>query len=81
MKLLLDTHIILWALDDNPRLPLEARRFIMDEKMIFITARHRSGRQRLNICQGLIRFGLGARSCLNYAGKWDIGCCRLRTGM
>ena len=59
MKLLLDTHIILWALDDNPRLPLEARRFIMDEKMIFITARHRSGRQRLNICQGRIRFGLG----------------------
>lgn len=32
MKLLLDTHIILWALDDNPKLPLEARTFIMDEK-------------------------------------------------
>lgn len=32
MKLLPDTHIILWALDDNPKLPLEARTFIMDEK-------------------------------------------------
>ena len=31
MKLLLDTHIILWALDDNPKLPLEARTFILDE--------------------------------------------------
>ncbi len=30
MKLLLDTHIILWALDDNPRLPDLARSLIMD---------------------------------------------------
>lgn len=32
MKLLLDTHIILWALDDNPRLSDRARRLILDEK-------------------------------------------------
>ena len=32
MKLLLDTHIILWALDDNPKLPGQARTLIMDEK-------------------------------------------------
>lgn len=32
MKLLLDTHIILWALDDNPKLPNEARTLIMDMK-------------------------------------------------
>lgn len=32
MKLLLDTHIILWALDDNPKLPNEARALIMDLK-------------------------------------------------
>ena len=30
MKLLLDTHIILWALDDNPKLPNQARALIMD---------------------------------------------------
>lgn len=30
MRLLLDTHIILWALDDNPKLPEKARDFIMD---------------------------------------------------
>ena len=30
MKLLLDTHIILWALDDNPKLPGAARTLIMD---------------------------------------------------
>lgn len=29
MKILLDTHIILWALDDNPKLSLEARALIM----------------------------------------------------
>ena len=32
MKLLLDTHIILWALDDNPKLPTQARTLIMDAK-------------------------------------------------
>ena len=32
MKLLLDTHLILWALDDNPKLPSQARALIMDAK-------------------------------------------------
>lgn len=32
MKLFLDTHIILWALDDIPKLPDEARTLIMDMK-------------------------------------------------
>lgn len=57
MKLLLDTHIILWALDDNPKLSLEARALIMNEKMIFIIVQHQYGKPRLNICQNLIRFG------------------------
>ena len=30
MKLLLDTHIILWALDDNPKLSVRARNLILD---------------------------------------------------
>ena len=30
MKLLLDTHIILWALDDNPKLPEQAKALILD---------------------------------------------------
>lgn len=30
MKLLLDTHIILWALDDNPKLPRQAKALIVD---------------------------------------------------
>lgn len=34
MKLLLDTHIILWALDDNPKLPNEARtKYHWDKEM------------------------------------------------
>lgn len=32
MNLLLDTHIILWALDDNPKLSNQARELIMDAK-------------------------------------------------
>lgn len=32
MKLLLDTHIILWALNDNPKLPEQAKSLIMDAR-------------------------------------------------
>ena len=60
MKLLLDTHIILWALDDNPRLPLEARRFIMDEKNDIYYSTASVWETAIKLCQGLIRFGLGS---------------------
>lgn len=30
MKILLDTHIILWALEDNPKLSEQARKLIVD---------------------------------------------------
>ena len=32
MKLLLDTHVILWAIEDSPRLPLYIRDLILDKK-------------------------------------------------
>lgn len=82
MKLLLDTHIILWALDDNPKLPLEARTFIMDEKndIYYSTASGWETAIKYMSRPDKIWIG-GGRSCLNYAGKWDIGCCRSRTGM
>ncbi|MGC1441844.1 MAG: type II toxin-antitoxin system VapC family toxin [Burkholderiaceae bacterium] len=39
MRLLLDTHILLWALVDDARLPDEARRLIVDpENAIWISA-------------------------------------------
>ena len=31
MKLLLDTHVVLWALQDSPRLPFHIREMICDE--------------------------------------------------
>ena len=31
MRILLDTHLVLWALDDDPRMPDEARALILDE--------------------------------------------------
>lgn len=31
MKLLLDTHVLIWALEDSPRLPLSVRDMILDE--------------------------------------------------
>lgn len=46
MKLLLDTHIILWTLDDNPRLPIKARALIMDTQNKIFTVSHLFGRQR-----------------------------------
>ena len=31
MKLLLDTHVIIWALEDSPKLPLKIRDMIIDD--------------------------------------------------
>ena len=31
MNILLDTHILIWALNDDPRLPEKARELILDE--------------------------------------------------
>ena len=31
MKILLDTHVLIWALEDSPRLPLNVREAIIDE--------------------------------------------------
>ena len=32
MKILLDTHVVLWAMDDNPKLTEVARKMILDSK-------------------------------------------------
>ena len=32
MKILMDSHIILWALNNNPKLPSAARNLILDER-------------------------------------------------
>jgi len=38
MKLLLDTHVLLWWLDDSPRLPHQMRELIADpEQTVFIS--------------------------------------------
>lgn len=38
MKILLDTHVLLWWLDDSPRLPLQMRELIADpERTVFIS--------------------------------------------
>lgn len=34
MNLLLDTHILIWALNDDPRLPEKARELILDENNV-----------------------------------------------
>lgn len=39
MKLLLDTHVVLWALEDSPRLPLYIRELIREESNeIYVSA-------------------------------------------
>ncbi|MBY0507501.1 MAG: type II toxin-antitoxin system VapC family toxin [Bryobacteraceae bacterium] len=38
MKLLLDTHVLLWWLDDSPRLPPQMRELISDpERTVFVS--------------------------------------------
>ena len=58
MRLLLDTHIALWAITDNPRLPPRARELILaPENEIYISAasvweiaiKHALGRQTIPI--------------------------------
>ena len=36
MKVLIDTHIALWALMDDPKMPKEAKKILMDEIMKYI---------------------------------------------
>lgn len=36
MRILLDTHIALWAIADNPRLSRQARRFIEDRRNVIV---------------------------------------------
>ncbi|WP_085630556.1 MULTISPECIES: type II toxin-antitoxin system VapC family toxin [unclassified Pseudomonas] len=38
MRLLLDTHILLWTLDDNPRLSIKARKLIDNAADIYVSA-------------------------------------------
>ncbi|MBR1629537.1 MAG: hypothetical protein IJ679_09810 [Lachnospiraceae bacterium] len=38
MKLLLDTHIILWTLNDNPKLPKRAKEMILET--LFFHSQH-----------------------------------------
>jgi len=37
MNLLLDTHIFLWAIEDNPKLPKEIRNLILEADQIFVS--------------------------------------------
>ena len=54
MRLLLDTHIILWAIIDDPRLPDRARELIEDEaNQIVVSA--------VSIWEISVKYGLGRK--------------------
>src|SRR4051794_35976621 len=38
MRLLLDTHVLLWWIDDNPRLPDEVASLLMSESDVFVSS-------------------------------------------
>ncbi len=60
MKLLLDTHVLLWWLADNPRLSDQARKTIADsESIVFVSA--------VSIWEIVIKKGLGK---LEIADDW-----------
>ena len=38
MRILLDTHVFLWLVDDNPRLTAQARALIADAEKVFVSS-------------------------------------------
>ncbi|MBD5451884.1 MAG: type II toxin-antitoxin system VapC family toxin [Lachnospiraceae bacterium] len=44
MKVLIDTHIALWALMDDPKMPKEAEKILMDENNEIYLVRHLFGK-------------------------------------
>lgn len=51
MRVLLDTHIYLWALTDDPKLSAAARKIILDADEVFVSA--------ASIWEASIKVGLG----------------------
>lgn len=79
MKLLLDTHIILWALDDNPKLSEQAKVLIMDAgNDVYYSCASVWETTIKYICQSQIRFGLAVLNCRSCVEKWGIRCYRLQ---
>jgi len=61
MRLLLDTHIALWAITDSPALPAEARRLILDSRNeIYVST--------ATIWEIAIKYGLG-RGTMPISGR------------
>lgn len=67
MKLLLDTHLLLWAVDQHERLPAQARQLIIDpdNELSFSTAsiwevaiKHGRGRDDFRVDPRVLRRGL-----------------------
>lgn len=51
MRILLDTHIYLWWLDDSPLLPQTARKMIVGADLVYISA--------ASLWEAIIKIGLG----------------------
>ena len=69
MQILLDTHVVLWALADDPALPAEARALLSDERnALWVSA--------VSIWEISIKHALG-RGDVPLSGKDALGYCRL----
>ena len=69
MQILLDTHIVLWALADDPALPDEARSLISDERNgLWVSA--------VSIWEISIKHSL-SRSDMPLSGKDALGYCQV----
>ena len=49
MKILIDTHIDIWAVSDDPKLPKVAKDILMDEHNEIFIVRHQYGKLLLSI--------------------------------
>ncbi len=81
MKLLLYTHIILWALDDNPKLPEQAKVLIMNAGNDVYYSSASVWKRQSNICQSRIKSDSVVLNYRNFAEKWGIRCCQLQISM
>lgn len=60
MKILIDTHIAIWAVLNDPKLPERAKSIILDEANEIFIAQPLFGKLQLSICCIQTGFGLMA---------------------
>lgn len=76
--LLLDTHVLLWLLEDNPRLGVEARDRIIDSPAAFVSAAS-TWELTIKAAVGKLTLPVGLDEAINRSGLNDLPITRRHT--